>query len=229
MIFDYQPSLRDKPQRLTAEKWAELTRSELVNKAVIDFQRGDAAAKKRLPAVMWQASFGGGTRSNKNAIPSGLYMLDLDHLEGNTAKIASEQIVPHIKECGICLIHTTPSGHGLRVVARMMQAQSAFKTISEFQVWLAEKIGFKAADVDAATHDMARMSFRLRITFTISTSVCSTTNPNTRLKPLCSQNRSSKLRGAPLRPPPRMSKLSRAERTLNSPQILLPFRRTTWA
>lgn len=159
MIFDYQPSLRDKPQRLTAEKWAELTRSELVNKAVIDFQRGDAAAKKRLPAVMWQASFGGGTRSNKNAIPSGLYMLDLDHLEGNTAKIASEQIVPHIKECGICLIHTTPSGHGLRVVARMMQAQSAFKTISEFQVWLAEKIGFKAADVDAATHDMARMSF----------------------------------------------------------------------
>ena len=51
MIFDYQPSLRDKPQRLTAEKWAELTRSELVNKAVLDFHRGDAGPKKRLHAV----------------------------------------------------------------------------------------------------------------------------------------------------------------------------------
>lgn len=157
MIFDYQPSLRDKPQRLNAQIWNQLTTSELVNRAVFDFQHGDANAKKRLPAVMWQASFGGQKRSNANAVPSGLYMLDLDHLEGNTAQIAST-FMQKVDECGIMLIHTTPSGQGLRVVARMMAAQG-FSTIGEYQLWLAAKLGFAPEQVDTATHDLARMSF----------------------------------------------------------------------
>ena len=157
MIFDYQPSLRDKPQRLTAQVWNELTTSELVNRAIYEFQHGDANAKKRLPAVMWQASFGGQKRSNANAVPSGLYMLDLDHLVGNTAQIAST-FMQKVDECGIMLIHTTPSGQGLRVVARMMAAQG-FSTIGEYQLWLAAKLGFAPEQVDTATHDLARMSF----------------------------------------------------------------------
>ena len=122
------------------------------------FQHGDAAAKKRLPAITWQAFFAGKRRSNANAIPSGLYMLDLDHLEGNTAQIFTERIMPHVRECGILLVHTTPSGHGLRVVARMQRAQS-FPTIREFQLWLAAQLGFKAEEVDLCTKDMARLSF----------------------------------------------------------------------
>ena len=157
MKFDYQNSLSSKPEPLWQERWTELTTSELVNRAVYDFQHGDAKAKKRLPAVMWQASFNGKARKNENAVPSGLYMLDLDHLEGNTAQIAST-FMSKVNECGIMLIHTTPSGHGLRVVARMMAAQS-FSTIGEYQLWLAAQLGFKPEQVDTATHDLARMSF----------------------------------------------------------------------
>lgn len=157
MKFDYQESLRSMPQPLTQQRWTELTTSELVNRAVWDFQHGDAKAKKRLPAVMWQASFAGKARKNENAIPSGLYMLDLDHLEGNTAQIAST-FMSKVNECGIMLIHTTPSGHGLRVVARMMAAQG-FSTIGEYQLWLAAQLGFAPEQVDTATHDLARMSF----------------------------------------------------------------------
>ena len=157
MKFDYQESLRAMPQPLTQQRWTELTTSELVNRAVYDFQHGDAKAKKRLPAVMWQASFNGKSRKNENAIPSGLYMLDLDHLEGNTAQIAST-FMAKVNECGIMLIHTTPSGHGLRVVARMMAAQG-FSTIGEYQLWLAAQLGFAPEQVDTATHDLARMSF----------------------------------------------------------------------
>ena len=157
MKFDYQESLRTMPQPLTQQRWTELTMSELVNRAVYDFQHGDAKAKKRLPAVMWQASFNGKARKNENAEPSGLYMLDLDHLEGNTAQIAST-FMPKVDECGIMLIHTTPSGHGLRVVARMMAAQG-FSTIGEYQLWLAAQLGFAPEQVDTATHDLARMSF----------------------------------------------------------------------
>ena len=157
MKFDYQESLRSMPQPLTQQRWTELTTSELVNRAVWDFQHGDAKAKKRLPAVMWQASFNGKARKNENAVPSGLYMLDLDHLEGNTAQIAST-FMAKVDECGIMLIHTTPSGHGLRVVARMMAAQS-FSTIGEYQLWLAAQLGFAPEQVDTATHDLARMSF----------------------------------------------------------------------
>lgn len=158
MNFDYQRMLTARPERLTREKWQELTLSEEVNRAVYDYQHGDSAAKRRLPAVMWQASFGGGKRSNANARPSGLYMLDLDHLEGNTAQISAERIVPHIRQCGIMLIHTTPSGHGLRIVARMLRANASLRTISEHQQWLARELGF-ASEVDTCTKDMARMSF----------------------------------------------------------------------
>ena len=157
MKFDYQESLRAMPQPLTQQRWTELTTSELVNRAVYDFQHGDAKAKKRLPAVMWQATFNGKARKNENAVPSGLYMLDLDHLEGNTAQIAST-FMAKVEECGIMLIHTTPSGHGLRVVARMMAAQG-FSTIGEYQLWLAAQLGFAPEQVDTATHDLARMSF----------------------------------------------------------------------
>lgn len=62
MKFDYQESLRAMPQPLTQQRWTELTTSELVNRAVYDFQHGDAKAKKRLPAVMWQATFNGKAR-----------------------------------------------------------------------------------------------------------------------------------------------------------------------
>ena len=37
--------------------------------------------KKQLPIVTWQAYFPNGRRKNDEAVPSGLFMLDIDHVE----------------------------------------------------------------------------------------------------------------------------------------------------
>lgn len=146
----------DKPQRLTLDNWNEMIDSPRVKDLVTAYRNGDGDAKKDLPAVMWHASFNGKRRAIENAIPSGLYMLDIDHLEVDPRVLVDEKVMPHIEDCGIMVIHVTPSGKGLRIVARMLKS-NGFATIAEHQKWLADKLGFD--DYDAVTKDLARMSF----------------------------------------------------------------------
>lgn len=146
----------DIPQQLTLESWNEMIDSPRVKKLVTAFRAGDPDAKKALPAVMWHASFNGKRRAAENAIPSGLYMLDIDHIKVDPRALVNEKVMPHINDCGIMVVHITPSGKGLRIVARMLKA-NGFATIAEHQRWLANKLGF--ADYDAVTKDFARMSY----------------------------------------------------------------------
>lgn len=155
-VICYCKKYTDKPQRLTLDKWNEMIDSPRVKNLVTAYRNGDADAKKDLPAVMWHASFNGKRRAIENAIPSGLYMLDIDHLEVDPRALVSERVMPHIDDCGILVIHVTPSGKGLRIVARMLRS-NGFATIAEHQSWLAAKLGLK--EYDAVTKDLARMSF----------------------------------------------------------------------
>lgn len=148
--------LADKPQRLTLKKWNEMIDSPRVKNLVTAYRNGNVDAKKDLPAVMWHASFNGKRRAIENAIPSGLYMLYIDHLEVDPRALVEEKVRPHIDDCGIMVIHVTPSGKGLRIVARMLKS-NGFATIAEHQKWLADKLELK--DYDAVTKDLARMSF----------------------------------------------------------------------
>lgn len=148
--------LADKPQRLTLKKWNEMIDSPRVKNLVTAYRNGNGDAKKDLPAIMWHASFNGKRRAIENAIPSGLYMLDIDHLEVDPRALVEEKVRPHIDDCGIMVIHVTPSGKGLRIVARMLKS-NGFATIAEHQKWLADKLGLD--DYDAVTKDLARMSF----------------------------------------------------------------------
>ena len=146
----------DKPQRLTLDNWNEMIDSPRVKELIAAYRNGDGNAKKDLPAVMWHASFNGKRRAIENAIPSGLYMLDIDHLEVDIRALVNEKVMPHIDDCGIMVIHITPSGKGLRIVARMLKS-NGFATIAEHQKWLADKLGFD--NYDAVTKDLARMSY----------------------------------------------------------------------
>ena len=125
----------------------------------------EAAAnlKRSLPAVSWQGHSLNGRRGNDFTEPSGLYMLDIDHIAstadstGNPALIEGTrvaQLAQGDNPWGIVLVHITPSGQGLRVVARFTQP---FPTLIEHQRWLAAELGLGA--VDEACKDLARLSF----------------------------------------------------------------------
>jgi hypothetical protein len=116
--------------------------------------KGDAE-KRALPAFCFQAHFKDGKRHNASAVSSGLYMLDIDHIEGDAWQMGND-IASKVKSMykEILLIHITPSGHGLRIVARATRQSP--DTIAECQAQLAAKLGL---NIDTAVKDIARASF----------------------------------------------------------------------
>lgn len=116
-------------------------------------QNDKQALKARmLPIVTWQASYVGDKRSNKNAIPSGLYMLDIDHCEEQMDEIITKA-KGMISELNLVYIGRSISGKGVRIVA---ECQPQFTTIAECQEWLAAMLG---VECDPACKDWARASY----------------------------------------------------------------------
>lgn len=123
-----------------------------------------AKLKRSLPAVSWQGHSLNGRRGNDFTEPSGLYMLDIDHIAPKADDATDSpafkegtrvaQLAQGDNPWGIVLVHITPSGQGLRVVARFTQP---FPTLIEHQRWLAAELGLGA--VDEACKDLARLSF----------------------------------------------------------------------
>lgn len=158
MKFDYVTSFAAYPQPLTPDDWAHLLDSPQVAEICTKVEAGDKELKRKLPAIMWQATYNGKPRKNENAQSSGLYMLDIDHVE-EPAELSNEiqaRMNMHPQGYGIVIMHITPSGKGLRIVARMLKEQG-FERISQYQQWLAGELKLK--EYDAVTKDLARMSF----------------------------------------------------------------------
>lgn len=114
--------------------------------------------KKKLPAVTWQASFTG-RRKASEAIPSGLFMLDIDHVD-NPFKLYSDCVAGRIKELDIVFVGKTASTHGLRIVAK---CRPTLKTIEECQRWLASNL---KVDYDGVCKDWARCSYLVHSSYT---------------------------------------------------------------
>ena len=116
-----------------------------------------ARLKKKLPSVTWQAHFADGKRCSTGAIPSGLYMLDVDDVAD--ARSLGQQWVDIVEKGPlkdlVAVIHISPSGRGLRVVARC--ADPALDTIEKNQAWLAAQLGLTS--YDKACKDLARLAF----------------------------------------------------------------------
>lgn len=132
-----------------------------------------ARLKRQLPVITPHACrfTGDGTRKSANAVPSGLVMLDIDHIDDprdffsrcifpvlSTASTASE--LPTTGEAElqrsdpkIHFVAITPSGHGIRVIAE----REAGEAIPAAQKRLAEL--FALSEFDAVTKDLARASY----------------------------------------------------------------------
>ena len=117
-----------------------------------DFSTKKAELKRRLPAFCFHAHFKNGHRLNAEAIPSGLSILDIDHIP-SPETFYNEKVKERTKELGIVLVHMTPSAEGLRIVFMLPQKM----TLAQGQQWLAGKLGLKV--FDEACKDYARCSF----------------------------------------------------------------------
>ena len=85
------------PQRLeNLTQLLSIFQRPQVAKLVEEFRNGNADAKRMLPAICWQASFNGQKRANKNAVPSGLFMLDIDHVS-DIQQLYQEKIEPNLE------------------------------------------------------------------------------------------------------------------------------------
>lgn len=145
----------------TYEKFLDATESKSVAakaRAIKDGSANKDKLKSELPAVTWQAFFPNGKRISREAIPSGLYMLDIDHIE-NPNQVYIEKVAGRLHELDIVLVHVTISTKGLRIVA---QCQPQFASIEDNQRWLASELGL---DYDGVCKDWARASFLVPYTY----------------------------------------------------------------
>lgn len=117
--------------------------------------------KQQLPVITWQAEFDG-RRLNAEAKPSGLFMLDIDHVE-NPSKLYSEKMCGDgWKEAhGIVFVGITASGKGLRIIAK---CRPEFHSIDECQQWLSKEL---EVEHDPSCKDMARCSFLVAAELTL--------------------------------------------------------------
>lgn len=157
-VFDIG-TIRGKMHALTQDEFWRTIRSRELAEAMQRVRQTKPGtkeydeAKKRLPIVTWQAHFTDGRRSNKSAVPSGLYMLDIDHV-ANPAELYETHVAAHLIDCFIGAVHITPSIEGLRLVG---WCPPECNSLAECQKWLAQRLGL--TDYDAVCKDMARASF----------------------------------------------------------------------
>ena len=161
MIFDYCKSIDAVPQRCTIEDFNHLTNSPRVAELIERFRAGDAQAKRQLPAFCFHASFGGKKRATANAQPSGMVMIDFDHLtDDEMLRLASALKDGGDTDWGVRLVHVTPSGKGLRVVIKAMvnDTYDGCQSIKAYQERFAQLVGMEGK-LDGVTTDLARLSF----------------------------------------------------------------------
>jgi len=130
--------------KLEAVKAGQATRTE--------FDEYKTAMKKQLPVLTPHAIFKNGERKNAEAIPSGLSMYDIDHIE-NPRGYYHSMIEDRISELGIVTAHVTPSTEGLRLIFEM----PAGMTLEQAQKWMSEQLGDE--NYDGSVKDYARCSY----------------------------------------------------------------------
>ena len=118
-----------------------------------DYNDRKQALKRRLPIIIpHAASFRNGKRVSADAIPSGLAMLDVDHVSNPRDWFESidKQL---LSDNRIYLVAITASGQGLRLIGERLERES----IEAAQLRIATALGIK--EYDAVTKDLARASY----------------------------------------------------------------------
>jgi hypothetical protein len=131
--------------------------------------RAITSIKSGLPVLMYQATYEktlskkgyeGYWRKQSAARLNGLFMLDVDHVDGVKQKLNDimtrcdvSTVAELAEKFGIVLIHVTPSGRGLRIVAI---ADAERGNLADNQAWLSSQLG---VEPDVACKDASRCSF----------------------------------------------------------------------
>jgi len=173
--ISYQNKLTSgQPMPLTKEIWDKLIDSPEVKNlcdriAELDpndenYNDRKQALKRRLPIIIpHAASFANGKRISANATPSGLAMLDVDHVDNPRDWFESidKQL---LSDNRIYLVAITASGKGLRIIGERLETSSVgsngirqFETIEAAQLRIATALGI--TEYDAVTKDLARASY----------------------------------------------------------------------
>ena len=159
-----------------AQKFMELTQSELTEKLILGHRAGEKNSKAKLPALTYmgvldeprykaylaqceeQGTQPLGSRRAEFMRPTGLLMLDFDHV-GDPVKLW-DAIVQRHADAGtdmaraVALAHITPSGDGLRVVLKRTK-----DTTIEHDQWAWCELMKLDAKPDPACKDISRLSF----------------------------------------------------------------------
>ena len=135
-----------------ADAWESLKRGEMSKE---DFEEFKSREKKRLPIFTFHATFKNGRRLNADAVPSGLSMYDIDHINDPRGywKTKNEELKIKNLLHFIALVHITPSTEGLRIVFRIPKGLD----LAGAQRWMSEQLG--DANYDQSVKDLARSSF----------------------------------------------------------------------
>ena len=170
----YQQSVTSgQPMPLTKEIWDQLIDSPEVKNlcdriAALDPQAEDyndrkQALKRRLSIIIPHAqSFKNGKRISADAVPSGLAMLDVDHVEDPRSwfDAIDKQL---LSDNRIYLVAITASGHGLRIIGERLSSLAAPSKCSEVESIEAAQLRIATAlnitEYDAVTKDLARASY----------------------------------------------------------------------
>ena len=173
--ISYQNKLTSgQPMPLTKEIWDQLIDSPEVKNlcdriAELDpndenYNDRKQALKRRLPIIIpHAASFANGKRISADATPSGLAMLDVDHVDNPRDWFESidKQL---LSDNRIYLVAITASGKGLRIIGERLETSSVgsngirqFETIEAAQLRMANALGI--TEYDAVTKDLARASY----------------------------------------------------------------------
>ena len=111
-----------------------------------------SALKKKLAVFLWHAHFPSGHRVNADAEPSGLIMLDLDHVE-NPRDLFEQINERAINEFGLVAAHVSCSGTGLRLVFPVPEGMTLAQAMKYYERVLS------LPNVDKACKDYARSSY----------------------------------------------------------------------
>ena len=182
--ISYQQSVTGgQPLPLTKDIWDHLidspevknicNRIAALNPDAPDFNDRKQALKRRLPVIIpHAASFANGKRISADATPSGLAMLDVDHVEDPRAwfNTINTQI---LSDNRIYLVAITASGHGLRIIGERLSVSpqdglsasavgtlsgaAGLESIEQAQMRIAQVLSIK--EYDAVTKDLARASY----------------------------------------------------------------------
>lgn len=157
---EYRPGIRPFPYE-AADIMEKICGKEEVEKLVKEIREsGNKELKKQLPSICWVATCSG-TRANENASPTGLVMVDIDHVKLESAEWLWEKINEKIinfegEKPTVPVVHATPSG-GLRII---FVARKGAKSLKDEMSWFKDNFFEKEwGDFDMGIKDNSRISF----------------------------------------------------------------------